>query len=211
MNWLAHVFLSEPNVEFRLGNLLADIVKGSDRIGMSAEFLRGVACHRAIDSFTDAHPVVRRSRSRISSSYRRFSGVLVDIFYDYFLATQWPTYSSVSLDAFTADFYTQATACPITVPQPARIAIDRIVQHDLLGQYRHIEGVEHSLRRLSTRLTERWRREFALQHSVADLLANESGFAADFAEFFPELQMHVDSRLTHNCAKPGQCAPEALR
>ena len=208
MNWLAHVFLSEPNVEFRLGNLLADIVKGSDRIGMSPQFLRGVNCHRAIDSFTDAHPVVRRSRSRISGPYRRFSGVLVDVFYDYFLAAQWRTYSSVSLDAFTADFYTQATACPITVPQPARIAIDRIVQHDLLGQYRHIEGVEHSLRRLSMRLTARWRKEFALQHSVADLLADESGFAADFAEFFPELQAHVDSQPTWNVVAPSPSASE---
>ena len=82
MNWLAHVFLSEQNLEFRLGNLLADIVRGEQRSGMSADFLRGVQCHQAIDSFTDSHPLVRRSRARIGAEQRRFSGVLVDVFYD---------------------------------------------------------------------------------------------------------------------------------
>src|SRR5262249_49426386 len=75
MNWLAHVFLSESTLEFRLGNLLADIVRGAEREAMSVEFQRGARRHQAIDAFTDAHPVVRRSRARIGSGQRRFSGV----------------------------------------------------------------------------------------------------------------------------------------
>lgn len=191
MNWLAHVFLSEPEVEFRLGNLLADLVRGEDRVGMSRAFLRGAQCHKAIDSFTDAHPVVRRSRSRLGSGHRRFSGVLVDVFYDYFLASDWDRYSAVPLERFTAGFYADVAATPLSLPDPARAALDRIVKHDLLGQYRRIEGVERSLRRLSAYLTSRWRKPFALEQGVAVLLANERELAGDFAEFFPQLQVHV--------------------
>lgn len=192
MNWLAHVFLSEPNVEFRLGNLLADVVKGEQRSGMSADFLRGVRRHQAIDSFTDSHPVVRRSRARIGTEQRRYSGILVDVFYDYFLATHWDEYSSVSLEAYIADFYADVQACPIELPEQAQMVVGRMVTHDLLGSYRHIAGVERSLRQLSMRLAARWRRQFALEHGVADLLAQHDDFAADFAEFFPALQAHVD-------------------
>jgi len=191
VNWLAHVFLSEPSVEFRLGNLLADLVRGEERVGMSVDFLRGTQCHKAIDAFTDAHPIVRRSRSRISSEHRRFSGVLVDVFYDYFLATAWAQYSSLPLAAFTADFYADVQATSLQLPQSARATLDRITKRDLLGQYQRVEGVEHSLRRLSTYLSSRWRKPFALERSVSDLVRHEREFTDDFAEFFPQLQAHV--------------------
>lgn len=191
MNWLAHVFLSEANVEQRLGNLLADLVRGDDRAAMSADFLLGVRRHQAIDSYTDAHPVVRRSRSRIGPEHRRFSGVLVDVFYDYFLATNWARYSSQPLAEFTAGFYADVRACPLELPESARITVDRIIRHDLLGAYWSLAGVEQSLRRLSLRLEVRWRRKFALEGAVADLRTHESELADDFAAFFPQLQAHV--------------------
>ena len=191
MNWLAHVFLSEPNVEFQLGNLLADVVRGPQRTGMTADFVRGAACHKAIDAFTDAHTVVKRSRSRISSEYRRFSGVLVDVFYDYYLARDWGRYSSITLEAYTADFYARAQAQEIRLPPDARTMLDRIIRHDLLGSYAQVEGVERALRRLSTYLDSRWQKQFALDRSVRDLVAHEAAFAADFHEFFPQLQARV--------------------
>jgi acyl carrier protein phosphodiesterase len=140
VNWLAHALLSEPDVEFRLGNLLADLVKGRDRDGMSANFLRGVKCHQAIDGFTDSHPVVHRSRARIGSGYRHVTGILVDVFYDHFLALDWNRYSTEPLDAFTARLYSDLRAHPITAPEEARAALDRMIRDDRLGSYRTIEG-----------------------------------------------------------------------
>lgn len=195
MNWLAHVFLSEPQIEHRLGNLLADLVRGAQRDAMSAEFRRGAELHRMIDAYTDAHPIVRRSRSRLSSQHRRFSGVLIDVFYDYFLASRWEQYSGESLAQFTEHFYAQARASRLALPDEARDTLERIIRRDLLGAYRRIEGVEESLRRLSLYLTQRWRRDFALQTSVAELRAQESAFADDFAEFFPSLQEHAASAI----------------
>jgi len=193
LNWLAHVFLSEPDVEFRLGNLLADIVRGEELRRMSAAFQRGAGRHKQIDAFTDSHPVVKRSRSRISRDYRRFSGVLVDVFYDHLLATRWDAYSPIVLDAFTAKFYADIESSRIELPCSARVTLDRIIRHDLLGSYRRIEGVERSLRRVSAYLSSRWRREFELERGVADLIAQRAGFDEDFAEFFPQLQVAMST------------------
>jgi acyl carrier protein phosphodiesterase len=193
LNWLAHVFLSEPDIEFRLGNLLADIVRGDELRRMSAGFQRGVQRHKQIDAFTDAHPLVKRSRSRVSREFRRFSGVLVDVFYDHLLAARWNDYSPIVLDAFTAKFYADIEASNVELPSSARVTIDRIIRHDLLGAYRGVEGVERSLRRLSAYLSTRWQREFALERGVADLIADRAGFDADFAEFFPQLQAAVNA------------------
>ena len=194
MNWLAHVFLSEPDVEFRLGNLLADIIRGEELRRMSAGFQRGVQKHKQIDAFTDSHPLVKRSRARVSVEFRRFSGVLVDVFYDHLLATQWDRYSPIVLDAFTAKFYADIESSKIELPASARVTLDRIIRHDLLGSYRRIEGVERALRRISAYLSSRWNREFALEQGVADLIAHRAGFDADFAEFFPQLQAAAAGR-----------------
>lgn len=191
MNWLAHVFLSESNVEFQLGNLLADVVRGPQRDSMHAEFVRGAVCHKAIDAFTDAHPVVRRSRARLSSEHRRFGGVIIDVFYDYCLARNWERYSPITLAAYTSAFYASVQAHPIELPSDAQTMLDRIIRHDLLGSYARVDGVEHALRRISDYLNSRWRKQLALHHSARDLLAHEAAFTADFHEFFPTLRAHV--------------------
>ena len=196
MNWLAHVFLSDPDVEFRLGNLLADIVRGEELRRMSAAFQRGAQKHKQIDAFTDSHPVVKRSRARVSPEFRRFSGVLVDVFYDHLLATNWNTYSPIVLDAFTAKFYADIESSHIELPSSARVTLDRIIRHDLLGSYRRTEGVERSLRRISAYLSSRWNREFELERGVAALIAHRAGFDADFNEFFPQLRAAVSTGST---------------
>lgn len=193
MNWLAHVFLSEPSAQFQLGNLLADVVRGPQRDAMNADFVRGAACHKAIDAFTDAHPVVKRSRARIGSEHRRFSGVLIDVFYDYYLARNWQRYSPITLDAYVAAFYASVRPHLVELPPDARAMLERIIDYDLLGSYIRVEGVEHALRRISSYLNSRWHKQFALDHGVRDLLAHDAAFAADFDEFFPALQAHVAS------------------
>jgi acyl carrier protein phosphodiesterase len=200
VNWLAHTFLSEANVEFQLGNLLADIVRGDDRVAMSNAFVRGAECHKAIDAFTDSHPVVKRSRMRVPQEYRRFSGVLIDVFYDYLLATRWPTYVVVPLEQFTATFYAAAAATELPLPESARATLQRILHHDSLGSYQRIEGVERALRRISAYLSGRWHREFSLERSIPALLAHEPEYALDFAEFFPQLRSHVEVLLGQQVA-----------
>lgn len=192
MNWLAHVFLSEPEIEFRLGNLLADLVKGHDRVGVSDAFLRGVRQHQEIDVFTDSHPVVHQSRARISSEYRHVTGILVDVFYDHFLALHWDQYSTLPLAAFAAGLYADIRAHSINLPAEAQATVDRMICEDRLASYRRIEGIEATLRRVSIRLSKRVGKDFQLQRAVSDLQLNFDGLESDFGEFFPLLQSRVE-------------------
>ncbi len=191
MNWLAHAFLSKPDVEFRLGNLLADLVKGRDRAAMSAGFLAGVRHHQRIDAFTDFHPVVQRSRARVGGDYQHPTGILVDVFYDHFLALDWDSYSAEPLDAFTARLYADIRAGMARLPVEAQAGLERMISEDRLGSYRRLDGIESSLRRVSIRLAARIGRDLGLERGVSELVANFDGLKADFAEFFPQLQAHV--------------------
>ncbi|MBM4071958.1 MAG: DUF479 domain-containing protein [Planctomycetes bacterium] len=194
MNWLAHVLLSEADTEFRLGNLLADVVKGKARAGMSVGFLRGVRCHQAIDAFTDFHPIVHRSRARVAPPLRRYAGILVDIFYDHYLARDWTRYASIPLDAFTAEVYQSFRSCTCSLPAEAEIVLQRIIAEDRLGSYRELGGIETALTRLSGYLSGRWRRPIELQRGIADMVEHDGAFTRDFAEFFPLLVEHVNCR-----------------
>jgi acyl carrier protein phosphodiesterase len=191
MNWLAHVFLSEPDVEFRLGNLLADLVKGKARHGMPATFLRGTRCHQLIDAFTDYHPTVERSRERIGPTYRRFAGILVDVFYDHFLARNWKRYCPASLEQFTAELYAAVEHYPITLPERAQEAVVDMIAGDYLGSYRQVEGIAATLGRVSERVRERLGQSYGLEGAIGEMLANDDGLGQDFAEFFPLLQEYV--------------------
>ena len=120
MNWLAHILLSEPNVENRLGNLLGDLVKGKDLDGLNCNLRRGVSRHYAIDKFTDNHPIVKISKKRIDKEYSKFAGILIDVFYDYLLAKNWAMYSNAIFADFTAEIYDSFQKYSGDIPPSAR-------------------------------------------------------------------------------------------
>lgn len=197
MNWLAHAFLSTPSTEFQLGNLLADLLRGPDREGLHPEMLRGMACHQSIDAFTDHHPITHRSKARISPEYRRYSGILVDIFYDHFLAIEWQRYADEPLAEFAIKTYREASVHLAELPPKAQMAIRYMIEEDWLGSYARLDGVDAALERVSERL----RRRTSFQHRTLDggiieLKENYETLAGDFAEFFPDLQAHVQSFLS---------------
>ena len=191
MNWLAHLYLSTAQPEFQLGNLLADQVRGADRTKMSSAFQKGAACHLAIDVFTERHPITQRSRQRIPSSHRRFSGILVDIYYDHCLARDWSRYSPQPLAEFTQTAYQALLPLAPGLPEEARITLERIIEYDWLTSYQTLDGIADILQRLSHRLAERWQRDVDLMEALPELTAQDAALSADFHEFFPQLQAHV--------------------
>lgn len=190
MNLLAHALLSVSDVEARLGNVMADFVKGRDRAAMTPAFLEGVRQHQAIDAYTDSNPVVHRSMTRISG-YPGVTGILVDVFYDHFLTLRWDQYSSEPLGVFTARVYSEFSSHPTPLPVRAQAILEQIIGEDWLGSYGSIEGVEDTLCRISRRLEARIGKNFGLGKASSELLANFDELARDFAEFFPLLRSHV--------------------
>ena len=105
MNFLAHLFLSDENPEIMVGNFIADMVKGNSFLGYPTTIGKGIRIHRNIDKFTDSHPIVQLSKKRLRPNYRKYAGVIVDMFYDHLLAVDWHTYSPIPLASFAEKAY----------------------------------------------------------------------------------------------------------
>jgi len=187
MNWLAHLHLSDPTPAFRLGSLLPDIVDKPVLVNLPAEFQPGIRRHVQIDVFTDSHPIFRRSVARLKPPYRRFGGILVDVFYDHFLASHWANYSNVPLPDFTMEVYTTFQSHSHLLPETARLRLHHMQTEDWLGSYRTLDGIAATLNRISRRLS----RPVDLAQAVRQLEDDFAGFYADFKGFYPELQSHV--------------------
>ena len=187
MNWLAHLFLSDPAPACRIGNLLPDFVAASTLASLPPEYQHGIVQHRRIDAYADAHPVFRRSVRRFAPPFRRYGGVLVDIFYDHFLARDWPDFAPTSLPVFAAEVYASFDAATPALPADARAALQHLSRADWLCSYGELSGIENVLYRLSHRL----RRPFDLAASVPLFRHEYKAFEADFREFFPQLRAHL--------------------
>lgn len=192
MNWLAHIFLAQPTPESRLGNLLGDLVKGKAREKLDSSLQPGLKCHQAIDIFTDSHSVVKCSRSRISSEYRRFAGILIDVFYDHFLAHNWQDYSPTPLDEFTTAVYASFESYLDTLPIYASSVISRLIAEDWLGGDRDLVGIENTLARIEWKLSRRRNRPYKLTPAIEQLIQNYTKLEQDFREFFPQLILHIN-------------------
>lgn len=187
MNWLAHTLLSPDSAEFRIGNIAADWVKGERRLVFSPEIQRGFACHKAIDVFTDAHPVVQRSQRRIVAPYRRYAGVLIDIYYDHFLIMDWPAHCDAPLRAYLDKAYAGFAAHAPQLPEEINRGFAYMRRDDWLGGNNTIEGVGTTLKRVAQRL----RPGNLLAEGVCQLEPNYAELQTDFREFFPQLRQHV--------------------
>ncbi|HPX06218.1 MAG TPA: ACP phosphodiesterase, partial [Tenuifilaceae bacterium] len=107
MNFLAHLYLSGDNVHVRLGNFIGDHVKGKAFTHYPPDVQKGILMHRAIDSFTDNHLATAESKRLLRSGYGKYAGVVVDVFYDHLLASNWSNFSPFPLRGFTRGFYYQ--------------------------------------------------------------------------------------------------------
>jgi acyl carrier protein phosphodiesterase len=183
LNYLFHLFLSDPAEEALLGSLLGDFVKGSPAGRFSAAVADAILFHRKIDSFSDAHPIPRRSRQRVSPERRRFAGIIVDICYDHFLIRHWRRLSPVDPNSFIERVYAVLDKNRAWLPERLRRILPRMIAEDWLGSYAHMEGVGDTLDRIAARLSK----GDPLIGSVAEIEANYQPLESDFLGFFPEL------------------------
>lgn len=183
MNYLAHLYLADEAPESLIGSLLGDFYKGRISDELAPALRAGVVLHRRVDAYTDAHPVVGRSKRRIDPAFRRYAGILIDLFYDHFLARHWGRYSAVPLEAFTQRVYGVLRARLPELPPPMQRSMGYLLANDLLMSYRRIDGIERALCGIESRL----KRPSRLGAAVVELEANYPDLAADFDHFFPQL------------------------
>jgi acyl carrier protein phosphodiesterase len=190
VNYLAHIHLAGPDPEAQIGALLGDFVKPAGADTFPPVMQREIRLHRAIDAFTDSHPVVLAAKGLFRKETRRYSGIVLDVYYDHVLAREWSAWSDEPLMRFTHRFYAALSAVRGTLPERLERLTPYLVAEDWLGSYARFDGVDRAIRRLSTRLS---RGAEGMVGGLQDLRAHDAEFAAGFAVFYPALMAHVRS------------------
>lgn len=187
MNYLAHLYLAGEEEELIVGNFIADSVKGSHYKKYSERVAQGIMMHRAIDFFSDKHPVYLKSAHRLSDRHGKFSGVIIDMFYDYILASNWEKFSDISLKDFSEKAYKILQGHTAVMPEKSRIILHYMSKHNWLLSYKDTEGIKRALNGLSQRM----KYYHPMHESVVLLEKDKDSFLTDFMEFFPLLQEHI--------------------
>ena len=191
MNFLSHLYLSGNSEGLIIGNFIADSVKGNAFLNFSPDIQKGILLHRKIDVFTDTHLIVEQSKKRLRQKYRKYASVIVDIYYDHYLAINWGTYSAVSLNDYTQNVYELIQKNTNQLPFKSQEFTKYMVQYNILSAYAELDGIERVLKGMSRRTTF----ESNMEHAIHDLKEHYVLFENEFKLFFPELQQFVNTQI----------------
>ena len=191
MNFLAHIYLSGEDEELIIGNFIADSIKGKKYLDYPEGIQKGIILHRAIDYYTDTHPIVRKSTSRLFDKYSHYSSVIVDILYDHFLAHNWKDYSDVPLNVFVTRFYGLLQANIHVLPKNVQQFLPFMIRDNWLLSYASIEGIGRILQQMNDRTNKVSKMNFA----VNELRMHYGDFEKEFSLFFNELQIFVSEKI----------------
>jgi len=191
MNFLAHIYLSNNQPLVTIGNFIADSIKGKDYKNFPKDIQIGILLHREIDTFTDAHPLVRQSTKRLHQNYSHYSGVIVDILYDHFLAKNWNQYSNVPLETYVDSFYDLLENHFELLPTRVQKMIPYMVSDNWLLSYAKIEGIQKVL----DGMNRRTKHISGMNNATSELKMYYSEFEDEFTVFFEELRDFASEKL----------------
>lgn len=198
MNHLAHALLAAPDEDLMLGGLIADFLRGRIDPARPRGVRAGIALHRSIDVFTDAHPQVVAARALFEPPYRRYAGILLDVWFDHLLARGWDRLGIGSLHAFSRDVQALLARRAAEVPAPMHGFVRYLRAHDLPERYADLGTIGHVLRGLSARLS----RANPLGDALPIVERHAEALDRRFEAFFPDLQAHVRAERERLDATP---------
>ncbi len=183
MNFLAHIYLSFGDDEITIGNFIADSIRGNKIDHLPTRIQKGILLHREIDTYTDTHAIPKLSSKRLHKNYSHYSRVIVDIFYDHFLAKNWKNYSNTPLDVFVENFYDLLEDNYPILPNSIRRMMPYMITDNWICNYAKMEGIGRVLNGMNRRTKNKSKMNFA----ILDLEEHYSDFETEFTSFFEEL------------------------
>lgn len=183
MNYLSHLFLSQPTIPSRVGNLLGDFRKGVDIQSLPSEVSLGYDNHRLVDRFTDNHPKVENLRALISPQRRRYAGVMLDMVFDHFLITHWDRFEERTFQECRGIYYKDLRNGQHLMPERMQRVTTKLTENDWFSSYSELEGIGFALDRISERI--RFENDFS--GSITELKTHKNQIEDVFLTFFPEL------------------------
>lgn len=198
MNYLAHLYLSGESDEIKLGNFIGDHVKGNKFLLYPEQVSYGILMHRSIDSFTDHHADVKECINILKPGYGRYAGIVTDVFFDHFLASNWNEYSADTLRQFSKHAHAVFLSNFMLLPFRVKQFLPFLIQHKRLESYASRENIPHVLNIMSRRtsLPDNSLWAFEILHQEYDQ------FDALFRSFFAELIEYVETEFAVQISKP---------
>lgn len=198
MNYLAHIYLSGNSEEIKLGNFIGDFVKGNRHKEFPEQVAYGILLHRRIDSFTDQHADVGECIKLLRPAYGKYSGIVTDVFFDHFLASNWNDYSVYSLRNFAKNAHAIFLSNFFMLPLQVKQFLPFLIQHKRLESYAKRENLFHVLEIMS-----RWTSLPSNSDWAMQILNQEyHQFEALFCSFFAEMIEYVESECAVKIARP---------
>ncbi|MDX8340979.1 ACP phosphodiesterase [Draconibacterium sp. IB214405] len=191
MNYLAHIYLSGESEKQLVGNFIGDYIKGNKYLQYDEEIAKGILLHRQIDSFTDAHSLHKEAKLYFRSDFGLYSGIVVDLIYDHFLAKNWDSYSTVRLPAFAKRVHAILLSNFTVLPRRVQGFLPFLIQNKRLLSYASIDGIIQSLKIMGNYSSLPQKSEVArsiLIENYAEIEANFTAFFADLSDFVIEDQ-----------------------
>lgn len=198
MNYLSHIYLSGDSEEIKLGNFIGDFVKGRQFMRFPPDVAKGILLHRQIDLFTDSHDSVKECIKKLRPGFGKYSGIVIDIFLDHFLAVNWPHYSYEKLPSFTKRFHAVLLSNFFQLPSQVKMFLPFLIQNKRLQSYVSFEGIEKTLSIMVSHTSLPSETEFAMK-----ILGDEyEFFNRAFNQFFPEMIHFVEAKGDFKIARP---------
>lgn len=191
MNFLAHIYLSGDQPQVQLGNFIADGIRGNHFHHYNQEIKKGILLHREIDTFSDNHAVFRITKHRLHEEFGHYSGVIVDIFYDHFLAKNWTKYHEIPLDEFIQNFYRLLNAHEATLPEKIQRLLPVMTQQNWLLSYASMEGISQIL----AQMDRRTKNVSKMKNAPQALWNYYQEIQNEFTLFFEDLRQFCDQWL----------------
>jgi len=191
MNFLAHIYLSGDNELLAIGNFMADGIRGHQYLDFHPEIQKGVILHRTIDSFTDAHPIYRQSKHRLHEKYGHYSGVIMDIVYDHYLAKNWKKYHTAELNIYAEKFYKSLEKHYDLLTDKTKNMMPYMIERDWLTSYATLGGLEMILFQMDYRTQHRAN----MQEAIVEIQEFYTEFEEEFTLFFEELRKVCQLKL----------------
>ncbi|MDR7372849.1 acyl carrier protein phosphodiesterase [Flavobacterium aquidurense] len=191
MNFLAHIYLSGDNDFIKIGNFMADGIRGKQFEHFPQDVQKGIILHRFIDTYTDSHDVFRQSTKRLHEKYHHYAGVIVDIVYDHFLAKNWSKYSDEKLEDFIDRFYSSLHKNYAILTEKTQDLMPYMIERNWLLSYRTVEGIHQIL----TQMDRRSKNISKMQFASEELKEYYAEFEQEFTTFFEDIQKQAKQKL----------------
>ncbi len=175
-----------------MGNFFADGILGNQFQHYNQDIKNGIKLHREIDTFTDQHQTVRQSKRRLHNRYRLYKGIIIDIFYDHFLAKNWQNYSAVPLDVYVNSIYKLLQTEFDILPEKTQHMLPYMMEYNWLFNYQYKEGIQRVLNGMNNRTKNKSQMNLALE----DLKLHYTEFENDFTLFFKDLIQFSNQKIT---------------